>query len=196
MEKFEYKYEAGEQGVILAGSGDLMDMVTHITRQAQIINTRLRSRNAEAAASFRAALGVLFMDPSSPAWEDGPEVRQGIDFFSVTREKSRGGGIGMRTLRKEPGKPWEIVEVPNELEALQKAVGGHLERVTFASDICVLCDKEAMCKGLPHNTDICGTVEFFGTVLIVGMANGEFVSLSEQQVEDLWEMGALRRGDL
>ena len=42
----------------------------------------------------------------------------------------------MRTLRKEPGKPWEIVEVPNELEALQKAVGGHLERVTFASDIC------------------------------------------------------------
>lgn len=95
----------------------------------------------------------------------------------------------MRTLRKEPGKPWEIVEVPNELEALQKAVGGHLERVTFASDICVLCDKEALCKGLPHNTDICGTVEFFGTVLIVGMANGEFVSLSEQQVEDLWEMG-------
>ena len=83
----------------------------------------------------------------------------------------------MRTLRKEPGKPWEIVEVPNELEALQKAVGGHLERVTFASDIC-------------------GTVEFFGTVLIVGMANGEFVSLSEQQVEDLWERGALRRGDL
>lgn len=70
----------------------------------------------------------------------------------------------MRTLRKEPGKPWEIVEVPNELEALQKAVGGHLERVTFASDICVLCDKEALCKGLP--------------------------------LEDLWEMGALRRGDL
>lgn len=102
----------------------------------------------------------------------------------------------MRTLRKEPRKPWEIVEVPNELEALQKAVGGHLERVTFASDICVLCDKEALCKGLPHNTDICGTVEFFGTVLIVGMANGEFVSLSEQQVEDLWEMGALRWGDL
>ena len=79
MEKFEYKYEAGEQGVILAGSGDLMDMVTHITRQAQIINTRLRSRNAEAAASFRAALGALFMDPSSPVWEDGPEVRQGIE---------------------------------------------------------------------------------------------------------------------
>lgn len=92
VEKFEYKYEAGEQGVILAGSGDLMDMVTHITRQAQSINTRLRSRNAEAAASFRAALGALFMDPSSPVWEDGPEVRQGIDFFSVTREKSRGGG--------------------------------------------------------------------------------------------------------
>lgn len=36
---------------------------------------------------------------------------------------------------------------------------------------------------------------FFGPVLIVGMANGEFVSLTEQQVEDLLEMGALRRDD-
>lgn len=93
VEKFEYKYEAGEQGVILAGSGDLMDMVTHIARQAQIINTRLRSPECGGGRLVRAALGALFMDPSSPVWEDGPEVRQGIDFFSVTREKSRGGGI-------------------------------------------------------------------------------------------------------
>lgn len=100
----------------------------------------------------------------------------------------------MRTLRKEPGKPWEIVEVPNELEALQKVVGGYMERVTFSLDTCILCDEEALCKGLPHNADICG-VEFFGPVLIVGMANGEFVSLTEQQVEDMLEMGALRRDD-
>lgn len=91
--EFEYKYEAGEQGVILAGTGDLMDMVTHIARQAQIINTRLRSRNVEAAAQFRAMLGVLFMDPTSPVWEDGPEVRQGVDFFHVTRDPQRGGGV-------------------------------------------------------------------------------------------------------
>ena len=74
---FEYKYEAGEQGVTLAGSGDLMDMVAHIARQAQIIHTRLRSRTAEAAASFRAMLGMLFVEPTSPVWEDGPNVRQG-----------------------------------------------------------------------------------------------------------------------
>lgn len=55
----------------------------------------------------------------------------------------------MRTLRKEPGKPWEIVEVPNELEALQKVVGGYMERVTFSLDTCILCDEEALCKGLP-----------------------------------------------
>ena len=87
---FEYKYEAGEQGVTLAGSGDLMDMVAHIARQAQIIHTRLRSRNVAAAASFRAMLGMLFVEPTSHVWEDGPKVRQGIDFFSVTREQTRG----------------------------------------------------------------------------------------------------------
>lgn len=92
MEKFEYKYEAGEQGVILAGSGDLMDMVTHITRQAQIINTRLRSRNAEAAASFRAALGALFMDPSSPVWEDGPGGAAGDRLLQRHTRKIAGGG--------------------------------------------------------------------------------------------------------
>lgn len=98
----------------------------------------------------------------------------------------------MKGLRKEPGKPWEIVEVPNELETLQKVVGGRLERVTFFSDACALCDEDALYKGLPHNTYICG-VEFFGPVLIVGTAGEELVSLTEKQVKGLWDMEALRQ---
>lgn len=90
MEKFEYKYEAGEQGVILAGSGDLMDMVTHIARQAQIINTRLRSRNAEAAASFRAALGALLWTRQARVGGRAG-VRQGTT-SSASHAENRGGG--------------------------------------------------------------------------------------------------------
>lgn len=74
---FEYKYEAGEQGVTLAGSGDLMDMVAHIARQAQIIHTRLRSRNVEAAASFRAMLGMLLWTRQAPCGRTGRRCGRG-----------------------------------------------------------------------------------------------------------------------
>lgn len=33
----------------------------------------------------------------------------------------------MRSLIKRPGEGWTVTEIQNELEPLQKAVGGHLE---------------------------------------------------------------------
>lgn len=55
----------------------------------------------------------------------------------------------MRTLRKEPGKPWEIVEVPNELEALQKVVGGYMERVTFSLDTAFCATRRPCARAYP-----------------------------------------------
>lgn len=37
----------------------------------------------------------------------------------------------MRSLIKRPGEGWTVTEIQNELEPLQKAVGGHLEAVTL-----------------------------------------------------------------
>lgn len=89
---FEYKYEAGEQGVTLAGSGDLMDMVAHIARQAQIIHTRLRSRNAEAAASFRAHAGHALCGADKPR-VGGRAERAAGDRLLQRHTRTIAGGI-------------------------------------------------------------------------------------------------------
>lgn len=97
----------------------------------------------------------------------------------------------MRAMRKRPGEAWEPVEVENELNSLQRAVGGYLESFTFAEDACILCDEEGRMKGKPYNTTVCG-VPFVGTVLIVGVAGEDFADLTEQQEARLRDMGALQ----
>lgn len=83
----------------------------------------------------------------------------------------------MRAVYKAPGKKAELVDVENELSALQKAVGGYLESVTLATDCCILCDEEGRLKGLPHNCVFCG-VDFCGPILIVGVDGEKFADLA------------------
>ena len=97
----------------------------------------------------------------------------------------------MRSLIKRPGEGWTVTEIQNELEPLQKAVGGHLEAVTLWADACVLCNEEGRIKGMPYNTTICG-VSFVGPILIVGTAGEDFSDLTEQQEAALRAMGAGR----
>lgn len=78
----------------------------------------------------------------------------------------------------------------NELRPLQQEVGGYLESVTLAEDVCVLCDEEGRLKGKPYNTTVCG-VSFVGTVLIVGVAGEELADLTEKQEESLRRIGIL-----
>lgn len=94
----------------------------------------------------------------------------------------------MRSLIKRPGEGWTVTEIQNELEPLQKAVGGHLEAVTLWADACVLCNEEGRIKGMPYNTTICG-VSFVGPILIVGTAGEDFSDLTEQQEAALRAMG-------
>jgi len=96
----------------------------------------------------------------------------------------------LRALKKEPGRTWEAVEIESSLEALQEAVGGYIESVILASDVCILCDEERRLKGRPYNTTI-GNASFVGTILLVGMAQGEFTGLTEEQVECLRDMGVI-----
>lgn len=95
----------------------------------------------------------------------------------------------MRALKKEPGKPWETVEVENTLEALQAEVDGRLEACTIFTDATVLCDEEGRLKGKRRSTALAG-IPFVGTVLVVGVAGDEFIGLTEKQEENLrWMVG-------
>lgn len=50
----------------------------------------------------------------------------------------------MKALRKHPGEGWELIEVENTLEALQKQVGGYIETVSFMKNTCIICNEEGL----------------------------------------------------
>lgn len=44
----------------------------------------------------------------------------------------------MKVIIKEPGQRPRVTEIENSLSALQEAVGGYIETVTFAEDCCII----------------------------------------------------------
>ena len=82
----------------------------------------------------------------------------------------------MKVIQKLPGEPAEIIEVENDLKALQKKVGGYIETVTFARNACVICNEEGRLLGLPFNAVFCG-IDFVGPILVVGVDGEEFTDL-------------------
>lgn len=93
----------------------------------------------------------------------------------------------MKAILKKPGEKPEIIDIENELGALQKAVGGHIETFTFAVDACVICDEEGRFKGYKHNT-VVGGVEFVGPILVVGIKGEDFADVPQPEttMELLW----------
>lgn len=83
----------------------------------------------------------------------------------------------MQVIRKDPGKPPKLVEIPNTLKALQQAVGGYIETVSFCEDALVICNEEGLLMGLAPNCSFLG-IPFVGTILIAGRSGEEFCSLS------------------
>lgn len=51
-----------------------------------------------------------------------------------------------------PGKEPEMVEIPDDLNAMQEFVGGYIEAVRpWGDDVALLCDEEAVIKGAELN---------------------------------------------
>lgn len=78
----------------------------------------------------------------------------------------------MRVIIKEPGQYGRLVDIPDTLEALQKAVGGYIEVVSIATDLVAVVDEEARLKGKKRNT-----LGLFGTIVFCGAGDGEFTSI-------------------
>ena len=84
----------------------------------------------------------------------------------------------MLVIRKDPGQPPELVVMENTLEALQQAVGGYIETVTFSPDAAIICNEEGRLQGLPYNCDFLG-ISFVGPILVVGIDGDEMGSLDD-----------------
>ena len=98
----------------------------------------------------------------------------------------------MKVIIKEPGQRPRVTEIENSLSALQEAVGGYIETVTFAEDCCIICNEEGRLQGLPYNLTFCG-VSFVGTIHFVGVLGDEFADLSKEYAEIL--LGQLERSE-
>lgn len=80
----------------------------------------------------------------------------------------------IKVLVKKPGIPkWQVREIENSLEDMQRIVGGYIETVTLADDFAVVCNEEGRVLGLPYNTQING-IDFVGDIFIVGIDGDEF----------------------
>lgn len=88
----------------------------------------------------------------------------------------------MKAIIKKPYEKPRVIEIENKPFTLQEAVGGPIEVLPIAEDICVICNKEGEHLGLPRNIVLCGDT-IVGTILIVGVAGEEFCNLS-----DFWLM--------
>lgn len=95
---------------------------------------------------------------------------------------------------KRPGED-PVVEplFDNTLEAFQREVGGLIKTVTLATDLCLICNEEGRITGLPYNGECLG-VDFYGTVIAVGVKGDEFASLKASCVPMILRMLGGMRG--
>ena len=76
----------------------------------------------------------------------------------------------------EPQKTARVEMVDGSLEGLQALVGGYIEVVRIASDVCFIADEEGLLKGLPYNFSVCGT-NLFGTAVFCGVEGEDFTDM-------------------
>lgn len=78
-----------------------------------------------------------------------------------------------------------VIEVENELHALQAVVGGNIEVVRFATDAIILANEDGINLGLPPNRHLKSLV---GDLLLLGTEGEEFASLDKRTCKALGRM--------
>lgn len=97
-------------------------------------------------------------------------------------------------LKIEVGEPPKIKEIPNELSGLQHEVGGLIECVYLDDGSIAVVNEEGKLNGMEPNRKlgadiICGPFFICGDTL-----DGDFASLSEEQIQKYSEKFAEIRG--
>ena len=94
-----------------------------------------------------------------------------------------------RAVKVEPGREAVIGEVGAGLNALQEAVGGHIQLTyPFDDPVAILCNDEGKLLNMPLNRALCdedgGMYDIIcGTFYVVGVGEDDLESLSEELAE-------------
>lgn len=92
----------------------------------------------------------------------------------------------MKIIFKEPGKPAELKDIPNELEDLQELVDGWVEAHTITEDMVIICNEEGRIRQMPFNCRV--FVDWVGPIAFVGCKGDEFcdVPISLEDARQLY----------
>lgn len=101
----------------------------------------------------------------------------------------------MKAVKVRVGLNPEIVDIPNELHALQKEVGGYIETIPTpigTDSAVIICNEEGRLLGLDPNRHAGNGLAFndviFGDFLIVGTDGEEFCGLTQKQAVSYCEL--------
>ena len=101
----------------------------------------------------------------------------------------------IKCIINDPGEQPIVANIPNTLEALQKAVGGFIETVDRSDTLALLCNEEGLLMGLPYN-HIIFEMPIVGPIVAVGVDGEEFVSLTSNQIQSLRRLLSEPKSDL
>ena len=95
----------------------------------------------------------------------------------------------MQILYVEPGRKARITTIKNDLESLQKMVGGYIDAVyPYEDPVAIVCNEEGKINGMELNRalrDDSGKIYdiLAGPFLVVGLGEEDFDSLSKEHQE-------------
>jgi len=90
----------------------------------------------------------------------------------------------IKVVKVEPYKAPCIAEIGNDLDSMQKAVGGYIQTVDLVPHVTLVCNEEGKLLGLEGNRSL-GNDIIVGSFFIAGCnEEGEFISLTEEQTEE------------
>ena len=79
--------------------------------------------------------------------------------------------------------------IGNELEDMQKTVGGWIEAVyPYDDEVAIICNEEGLLMGLPLNRKITDDMIIAGTFFVCGTNEDSFISLSDEQMKKYEEL--------
>ena len=89
----------------------------------------------------------------------------------------------IKVVMVEPLKCPTTTTISNDLESLQKAVGGLIEFVDIEENVCILCNEEGKLIGLEGNRRLNNDI-IVGTFYVCGVNDdGELISLTSAQMD-------------
>ena len=139
-------------------------------------------RNAILAETLPTDENDMRMD--SVVTENGAFYCDSYGFKPVEFDESQADVSDMiKVLYVQPHeKPYEA-EIPNTLEAKQKAVGGLIEFVYNTDETALVCDEEAKLKCKEGNRYLDGGGIIAGNFLVVGLGEEDCRSLTDEEIQ-------------